>query len=259
MYLANRAAVTGLWESLRHCLERAGLERLPPNLTWPQDYHAHWLEPDLVLSQTCGYPFTDDLAGKVQMVGAFVYDTPHCSGIDCRSVLVARAEHGHLGLGGFRGLRAAFNASNSQSGYNAFRALVAPLATRGQFFSAALETGSHVASVTAVREGRVDLAAIDCVTYAALTRYSPQATRGLCIVAITESYPGLPLVTAQSTSPAEILLLQQALHALVNDAEASPTLQALHIVGFEVPPPGTYQRCVEMRESALSQGYPLLA
>jgi ABC-type phosphate/phosphonate transport system substrate-binding protein len=259
MYLANRSAVADLWELLRHSLADAGLQRLPLDLSWPPDLHAHWLEPDLLLSQTCGYPFTDDLAGKVQLLGAFAYDAPQCSGIECRSVLVARAEHGHFGLAGFRGLRAAFNAPNSQSGYNAFRAMVAPLATQGRFFASALETGTHVASVAAVREGRADLAAIDCVTYAALARYTPQATEGLCIIATTEAYPGLPLITAKGTSAAELALLQSALQALLASAEAAPTLQALNIVGFEVPEPGIYQRCVHMRESAQALGYPLLA
>ncbi len=259
MYLAKRPAVAALWEMLRQALADAGMERLPPDLTWPQDYHAHWLEPDLLLSQTCGYPFTDDLAGKVQLLGAFAYDAPQCNGIACRSVLVARAEHGHLGLEGFRGLRAAFNAANSQSGYNAFRARVAPLAIQDRFFASALETGGHGASVAAVREGRADLAAIDCVTYAALARYTPQATEGLCIVTTTEAYPGLPLITAQGTPEAEISLLQSALHALLASAEAASTLQALNIVGFETPQASVYQRCVDMRESAQALGYPLLA
>ena len=259
MYLANRPAVAALWELLRQTLADTGLQRLPTDLTWPQDCHAHWLEPDLLISQTCGYPFTADLAGKVQLLGAFAYNAPQCSGIACRSVLVARAEHGHLGLEGFRGLRAAFNAPNSQSGYNAFRALVAPLATQGRFFASAVETGGHSESVDAVREGRADLAAIDCVTYATLARYTPLATEGVCVVATTEDYPGLPLITAKDTSAAEIALLQSALRALLADAEAAPTLQALNIVGFEVPEPGVYQRCVDMRENAQALGYPVLA
>lgn len=259
MYLANRPALEALWELLRQNLLDAGLQRLPTTLTWPQDYHAHWLEQGLLLSQSCGYPFTDDLAGKVQLLGAFAYEAPQCSGITCRSVLVARAEHGHLALEGFRGLRAAFNAPNSQSGYNAFRALVAPLAIKGRFFGGAFETGGHSASVTAVREGRADMAAIDCVTYAAMARYTPQATKGLCIVATTEAYPGLPLITAHSTPEDEIVLIQTALRGLLASNEAAATLGALNIVGFEVPNPSVYQRCVEMRQSAQALGYAVLA
>ena len=68
MYLANRPAVTALWELLRQSLVDAGLQRMPEALTWPDDHHAHWLDSDLLISQTCGYPFTDDLAGKVQLL-----------------------------------------------------------------------------------------------------------------------------------------------------------------------------------------------
>jgi ABC-type phosphate/phosphonate transport system substrate-binding protein len=81
----------------------------------------------------------------------------------------------------------------------------------------------------------------------------------VCVVATTAAYPGLPLITAKDTSAAEIALLQNALRALLADAEAAPTLQALNIVGFEVPEPGVYQRCVDMRENAQALGYPVLA
>ena len=259
MYLANRPAVAALWELLREKLNAAGMERLPAQLTWPQDYHRHWLEPDLLLSQTCGFPLTHALAGQVQLVGCFSYDAPQCEGIYCRSVLVARSEHAHWALERFRGLRVAFNAQDSQSGTNALRALVAPLARKGVFFARTLETGAHTASVAAVRNGQADLAAIDCVTFAALQRCTPQATQGLCTVGTTDAYPGLPLVTALATSAAERVQLQQALHALVAMPQAATTLETLGISGFDTPTLSVYQRCADMRESARALGYPALA
>ena len=259
MYLANKEAVATLWDILRKQLAEAGVERLAQVLTWPQDYHAHWLDADLLLSQSCGYPFTDDLAGKVQLVGCFAYDAPQCEGIRCASVLIARQEHAHLAPEEFRGLRAAFNAPNSQSGYNAFRAWAAPLAVEGRFFASALETGGHTASVQAVRTGLADLASIDCVTYAALGRYTPPATEGLCIVGTTPAYPGLPLITSKGTSAADMGVLQAAIRKVLSSDETLPTLEALGIVGFETPDPSIYQRCVEMRHFAQALGYPTLA
>lgn len=259
MYLANKEAVSALWVLLRQRLDRAGLMHLAQELTWPQDYHAHWRETDLLLSQSCGYPFTDDLAGKVQLVGCFAYAAPQCDGIQCASVLVARQEHAPLKAEEFRGMRAAFNAPNSQSGYNAFRAWAAPLALGGRFFSSAMETGGHSASVLAVRTGRADLASIDCVTYAELGRYTPQATEGLDIVGTTPTYPGLPLITSNATSAADIAILRTAIRDLLASEEAGPTLQALAIVGFETPDPAIYQRCVEMCHFAKALGYSTLA
>jgi hypothetical protein len=258
MYLSNMEAVSALWEMLRQRLQYAGLTGLATALTWPQDCHAHWLEPELLLSQSCGYPFTDDLAGKVQLVGCFAYDAPQCDGIQCESVLIARQEHAHLAHEKFRGMRAAFNAPNSQSGYNAFRAWAAPLAVDGRFFASALETGSHSASVQAVRTGLADLASIDCVTYAELGRYTPQDLEGLCVVGTTPIYPGLPLITSKATSATEIAGLRAALHDLLASPEAAPTLQALAIAGFETPDPDVYQSCVEMRHFAEALGYAML-
>jgi ABC-type phosphate/phosphonate transport system substrate-binding protein len=259
MYLSHRPAVAALWELLRQALAAHGMERLPAALTWPQDHHAHWLSPKVLLSQTCGYPLTHALAGEVQLVGCFAYNAPQYEGIFCRSVLVARTEHAHFSLENFRGRRVAFNAPDSQSGYNALRAQVAQMARGGSFFASALQTGGHSASVAAVQLGHADLAAIDCVTYDALLRYTPDAAQGLRIVGTTEAYPGLPLVSALTTSAEELALLQHALRAVVASPAAARTLEALGIVGFETPDVGVYQRCVDMRQSAEALGYPALA
>jgi len=97
------------------------------------------------------------------------------------------------------------------------------------------------------------------MTYAALGRYTPHALAGLVIVRTTPSYPGLPLITSNTTSASDIAILQAALREAVASAEAAPTLQALGIVKFETPDPAVYQRCVEMRRFAETLGYPTLA
>ena len=259
MYVSNLDAVTQLWAAVAAQLREQGLANTPQALTWPTDLHAHWLNPDLLLSQTCGYPLMDDLAGKVQLIGCFQYDAPGCEGITCHSALIARDEHAALALEDFRGLRAAFNVDNSQSGYNAFRARFAPFSINGKFFKSTLETGGHRLSVDAVRSGMADLASIDCVTYDGLKRYSPEAVQGLHVVGYTASYPGLPLITAGKTSDQDLQTLRSVFASLFSNTLASPALSDLGIVGFETPPAQIYQRCIEMREAAIALGYPRLA
>jgi ABC-type phosphate/phosphonate transport system substrate-binding protein len=259
MYVSHRAAVEQLWVLIAAQLQANGVANAPSSLTWPADLHAHWLNPNLVLSQTCGYPFIDDLAGKVQLIGCFHYDAPGCEGITCQSALIARDEHAALALEEFRGLRAAFNVANSQSGYNAFRARIAPLSQHGKFFSTTLETGSHRLSVDAVRTGLADLASIDCVTYAGFKRYSPEAVQGLHVVGYTDTYAGLPLITAGKTPAHDLQTMQAVLASLFSNPLAAPALKDLGIVGFETPSAQIYQRCIEMREAAIALGYPRLA
>jgi ABC-type phosphate/phosphonate transport system substrate-binding protein len=259
MYLSNRQALQSVWELLARRLEHAGIQDLPAALDWPQDYLAHWRDPRLLLSQTCGYPLTHALAGAVQLIGLFTYAVPGSEGIFCRSQLVARQEYAGHALADFRGLRAAFNSEDSQSGYNALRAAFAPLALKGRFFAEVVETGSHAASLAAVQHDRADLAAIDCVTYAGLERDTPQALADVCIIGQTQPYPGLPLVTGRDTSASELLAVQAALAALVRDAAAAPALHALGIKGFETLTLARYQVCVDMRLQAAALGYPELA
>jgi len=259
MYLSNRDALLSLWEVLKTRLVQAGFTGVPDTLDWPQDCTAHWRDPQLLLSQTCGYPLAHALAGSVQLVGAFRYNAPGCEGIFCRSQLVARDEHAGRSLADFRGLRVAFNSDDSQSGYNALRAAVAPLAQQGRFFAEVIATGGHAASVAAVQQGHADLAAIDCVTWAGLQRDIPRSVAGLCTIGQTPAYPGLPLITGLSTSAAELRALQTVTAALVHDPAAAQSLAALGITGFQIVPIETYQVCVDMRLQAQALGYAELA
>ena len=259
MYLSKRQAVVSLWDVLQTRLQQAGCAGVPQVLDWPEDLLAHWRDPRLLLGQTCGYPLTHALAGAVQLVGVFSYNALGCDGIFCRSQLVARTEDAGRTLADFRGLRVAFNSDDSQSGYNGLRAAVAPLAQSGRFFAEALATGSHAASMAAVQQGRADIAAIDCVTLDGLQRNMPQVLAGLCTIGQTQAYPGLPLITGQSTSAAELQALQAVLAALVRDPAAADSLAALGIVGFQALPLETYQVCVDMRLQAQALGYPELA
>jgi ABC-type phosphate/phosphonate transport system substrate-binding protein len=259
MYLSKRQAVVSLWDVLQTSLQQAGCAGVPQALDWPEDLLAHWRDPQLLLGQTCGYPLTHALAGAVQLVGVFRYNAPGCDGIFCRSQLVARSEDAERTLADFRGMRVAFNSNDSQSGYNALRAAVAPLALHGRFFAEALATSGHAASMAAVQQGRADIAAIDCVTLDGLRRNLPQTVAGLCTIGQTPAYPGLPLITGQSTSAGELRVLREALAALVRDPAAADALAALGIVGFQTLPLETYQVCIAMRLQAQALGYPELA
>ena len=259
MYLSKRQALVSLWDVLQTSLRQAGCAGVPQALDWPEDLLAHWRDPQLLLGQTCGYPLTHALAGAVQLVGVFRYSAPGCDGIFCRSQLVARTEDAGRPLADFRGLRVAFNSDDSQSGYNALRAAVAPLARHGRFFAEALATGGHAASMAAVQQGRADIAAIDCVTLDGLRRNMPQTVAGLCTIGQTMAYPGLPLITGHATSVAELQTLQAGLAALVRDPSAADALAALGITGFQTVPLDTYQVCVDMRLQAQALGYAELA
>lgn len=261
MYDADRAALRAWWRGLAAAMRAEGLQGVPEVPYWPADLGAHWRDPRLLLSQTCGYPLVTSLAGVVQVVGAFRYSAPGCTGIRYRSELLVRSEDRARRIEDLAGRTAAINSADSHSGWNALRALVAPLAVSADaegggvndretsFFGRTVISGSHRASIAMVREGRADIAAIDCVTLAGLQRASPELLQGIRSIGHTASAPGLPLITAAATSPAELAGLRRALAAAIADPHLADARQALFIEAFEPAPASAWNCIAEMRQA----------
>jgi ABC-type phosphate/phosphonate transport system substrate-binding protein len=258
MYSATPHHVEAFWEHLRALLATQGLRHLPLHLSWPTELPSHWLDPGLWLSQTCGYPLVTQVAGRVRLVGTFCYQVPGSIGHLCRSQLVARAKDRNQSLTDFRGGTVAYNSTDSQSGYNSLRAMVAPLAEGGRFFARAVASGSHLRSVEMVRDGLADIASIDCVSLAGIQAHWPDSSTGLHVIGESAPYPGLPLITAAGTSDGDLAALRTALGQAVQSAALANALGALFIGGFEAVDLAAYQVCLDMQDQALAMGYPSL-
>ncbi|MYM24289.1 PhnD/SsuA/transferrin family substrate-binding protein [Duganella sp. FT135W] len=245
------------YEALLACvLADAGVSgdvRLLPEPELP----ALWHRADLLLGQTCGYPYVTSLRGVASLLATPVFDFPGCDGSNYSSVIVTRAVDGVGSLAEARGLTAAANSLDSNSGMNVLRHAVAPLARDGRFFGKVKWTGAHVASLRAVREGEADIAAIDCVTFGYLREESPDSLQGIKVLQYSASSPGLPLVTARSV-PA---VLQERLRAAL--LSPGPQLRAhmatLHIKAFQHRPDTDYNRIQQLEAEATAAGYPVLA
>ncbi|MBX5156690.1 PhnD/SsuA/transferrin family substrate-binding protein [Rhizobium sp. NZLR8] len=256
MYLTSRPladATAEFWSFLRHELWQAGLTDLPETLDRTVAYDEAWLRPDLLLSQTCGYPFVTRLSGKVRLVATPVYNHPGCDGPLMRSFIIARTDSAHRSLEDLRGTTAAINSPDSNSGSNLFLAAVAPLARDGRFFGRIIETGSHGGSIAAVLEGRADSAAIDCITYANIRRFDPGHLEGVRIIAETPKTPGLPFITSGDASDGRVRLLRRALVAAVREPSLAATRATLGLVDFAVLSEADYEPLLSLAGDALPQ------
>ena len=253
MYDADLGAVDAWWCAISRALHDQGVGDVPEALEKPLELDAHWRDPRLLLSQTCGYPLVTTLLPNVQVVGAFHYTAPGCTGFDYRSELVARIDDAKA-IEGYRGRVAAINSLDSHSGCNALRGLVAPLARSGTFFADHLICGSHRRSLAALHSGAADIAAIDCVSLAGFRRREPELLRGLQVVCSTAPAPGLPLVTSATTTLAELTALRRALHAACSDSTAAGAREALFIGGFQIVSADVWQVIDDVRQSAMDLG-----
>lgn len=251
MYDLHRPDTVALIRALAELLAVRGIA---VNALWPQEaLLSHWRHDALLLSQTCGFPLVTQLP-DVQTVGCFHYSAPGCDGFHYRSLLVAREENALQTLADFRGRVVACNAEDSQSGYNALRKMVAPLAQGGRFFSAVVLSGSHRQSLAALGQRRADIAAIDCVSWALLQRHEPELLAGLTVIGSTPLAPGLPLITAKQTSAYTLANLQDALHELVSHPRYQAVCDALLITGFSPVTREAYSPLLAWRDEAAALG-----
>ena len=254
---ALRPATDAFWAAIRRSLVARGFADVPAGLTRDLDLEALWTHPDLLLAQACGLPLVTLLEGRVRFVATPVYAVEGCAGGDYRSWLIVREDSGITGISELDGSIAAVNNPHSQSGANALAILTAPFAKGRTFFADIRLTGSHAASVDAVRTNKATCAAIDCVTWHHLTRADPAARGGLRILAASPPVPALPFITAASADERAVANLRATLPAAIGDARAA--CRDLAIAGMAPNDEGAYARIREMHRVSLESGCTRLA
>ena len=243
------------WKGLAAALRRSGINDVPESLTRADDLGTVWRDPGLLFSQACGYPLTHGLASVVQPVATPIYEAPGCTGAHYSSAIVINADHQAHDLEDLRDGVCAVNARNSQSGYNCFRAKLAPFANGKPFFSRVIESGSHGSSLALVASGEADVCSTDCVTHALLARYKPQALAGTRILGYTEHAPAMPYVTRADADSDLVRRLRDGLMAALADPGLADTREALLLTGADVLPTVAYDAIVEMENGARAGGY----
>ncbi|WP_395490413.1 phosphate/phosphite/phosphonate ABC transporter substrate-binding protein [Cedecea davisae] len=253
MYDVHHPDTEALLGALRQLLNEEGLEGSKLLYSEPEDRLAHWQRPELLLSQTCGYPLRA-LLPDVQVVGTFHYRATGCEGFNYSSLLVVREADADKTLQDFRNKRVICNSEDSQSGYHTLRSLVAPLQKDGRFFSEITFSGSHRQSMAEVKAGAGDIAAIDAVTWALVSQHEPERVQGLAVIGTTSRVPGLPMITSAQTSAEDLAALRRALKRLVSEPEWREIREALLITDFSVTHRDDYQPISDAAQKAAASG-----
>lgn len=249
-----RHATDAWWSGLARHFRAAGVDAVPDRLA--RDPEPGWTDPDLLFSQTCGYPLTHGLDGRVRPVCTPAYAAPGCDGVRYASVLIVAEGAEARDLAALRGGVCAINARDSHSGCNVLRRMVAPLARGKPFFASVIETGSHPASLEAVAAGRADLCAVDAVTHALLARHAPNRLDGTRVLGVSPSAPGLPYVAGARVTEQHVRLMRAAIRAALEDPALASPREALLIAGVQELPLEAYDEIVTMKREAVAMGYP---
>lgn len=252
------AAHDALWAAIAVRLRAECVAGVPERLTRTEPLESIWSDPNLLLTQTCGYPLMTSLHERVALVATPHYSAPGCDGPFYRSAVIVRADSPASVLADLRGARCAINELTSNSGMNVLRAAVAPLAQGRAFFGAALITGGHLASIGAVVSGEADVAAIDCITWAHWRRLQTAEAGLVRVLTWTECTPGLPYITAPATDVQTRAALSRALEDVAQDPSLSEVRATLLLDGFSYLPDSRYRVILDLERAAALQGYPVL-
>lgn len=239
-----RGQTDSYWSALRDACESRGIaapENLsrrgeapkPINDNWPLQ---GWLDPDLVLGQTCGLPFARHLRGRVQMLGSPAYEIEGCDPGDYYSVIIV-AKNGPIKHGDDirETHRFAYNSKGSQSGFRVMRQLLEAQGRPAHWLENGAESGSHRQSIQAVGEGRADFAVIDAVSWRLAQMFEPQVVQ-VEVIGKTAITPGLPMITAFGRDPEP---LRDAIDEAIAALDRS-TADALGLTGFHRRSEGDY-------------------
>ncbi len=219
-----RQDTDALWQGWRDALRRRGVDA-PQALTRTGDLQALWRSPNLLLAQTCWGPMEAGLAGHVRVVGQPDYSAyeggegayyssvivmrKDVAGPDVAASDMAAPEDGRARLSPdrMRGKRLAYNEALSRSGFLALIQDLKEVGEAADLFAEKLETGGHRASLEAVRDGRADVCAVDCRSWAMAQRFEP-GVDGLRVVGWTARRLGLPYITSRRASDSVVKAVQ---------------------------------------------------
>lgn len=241
-------AVDDLWAHIAEAARRLGLDA-PPAMTRRDDLESLWTDPAMLLGQVCSLNPVRDGLGETEVIGTLVYDPPpdlpqpepgsYYSVIVCRDDDPRRPTSGQ-GVGAgiassdilrFAGARVAANGTDSQSGYWSLGHFVRHVLDEGPIFGDIVFTGAHRASVRAVADGSVDLAAIDVHSWLLACEYEPEAAGRLVVVGTTDPTPGVVCVVSWELKDRQADL-DRALHDATSRFVGTPSAARLHISGY---------------------------
>ena len=218
-----------LWDEIAGRSRESGINA-PEKLTRTNDDEAHWLAPNLLLGQTCGYPFSTKLNGKVAYLATPEYAVEGCDGANYSSAIITH-KSSDISLDTMSGKRFTFNSTSSLSGYRCVRAMVGEL---NGYFKEMLVSGGHRRSARMVASGAADVAALDAVCWHMLQNFEPDSAANLKVIGWTKSYPALPFITSLETDSETVSILRQTLHDVFSSQKEETGFQQLAIRGCKV-------------------------
>ncbi len=221
-----------------------------------------WQRRDLGAVFMCGFPIATGLAPVVPLAAP----VPRAPWAQRRAVyrtdLIVREDAPYRTLEDTFGGRAGWTVAHSHSGFNAWRhhLLAYRSAARPKLYGEMvgnLVTARNV--LDSVREGRIDIGPLDAYWHLLLARHTPQLTRGIRVLASTETAPMPALVAGNDVGPDMVRRLREAFTGAARRPWFAPLAEQLLLEGFAAVSRESFAPLLAWDAQARAAGYGLPA
>lgn len=223
-----------LWTEISHQLSAVNLGA-PEILTRVEHPSRLWTNENLIIGQTCGWPYANTLRGKAIPFARFHHDLHDCPPGNYHSVYIGQSPDDAKYLADKDALlkagKIAINGNDSQSGFQVFREITGEGSSSTIPESMRYISGAHRNSIKAVAEGAAKIAAIDAVAFELAKRHDPGQAKNVTVIGRSSPLPGLPLITSVKHADDAEKLFHAVSAAVDNlDAETKDTLLVKGVV-----------------------------
>lgn len=234
-------ALDVLWSHIHNQLIQRDIEA-PAKLERDAHPAALWSKPELIIGQTCGWPYANYLKEQVVPFARFDYDLPDCPAGDYNSVYIGHDDDDFDHLSSPQAFefveKIAMNSDDSQSGFHVFSEITGKPAEDAIAKEKRVVTGAHRNSISAIANGDANIAAIDAVAFELAKHYEPEAISKIVVLRNSNPKPGLPLITSKDNEHLAPLLYEAVEQAVAETPE--DILQTLLIKGLVKATPSDY-------------------
>jgi phosphonate transport system substrate-binding protein len=179
----------------------------------------------------------------VRLLGlAPVFDDPRAEGKPLyHADVVVRADHAAQTFDDLRGCRVGYNDAVSLSGRLALLIHLAKMGEDLSYFSEAIGTGSHDASLTALRDGLIDTATIDATTLRLRRNAGDPLATKVRVIEGLGPHPIQPIVVRSTLPEDRVEHARRTLRALSGSASGRAALAPFSCLGFAPVTDDSYQ------------------
>ena len=202
-----------------------------PNASVHSDLMRHWLGAGMLLSQSCGLPFIEELHTSVNVVGTPLWTDVSDDRGRYRTVIVVPESLGTTSIDQAVGLRAVVNNTQSLSGWCSLGIALANATNDSAVATPYVQSGGHAASLQMLQDGDADIASIDSATYRLLSRHRPALVENVRVIGYGPAVPATPIIVSKS-STVDADELYRVVSGVFGRSELQAALGNIGINGF---------------------------